>query len=120
MRALVRGDRPLFNSRSPLKQSRIRRLDGWCDAPGAPTYNRPVRLPHPHGAERMWREDALYDAVVVLDYNVSMRVRGRGSAIFLHVAKPGYPPTEGCIAVSPRDMRRLLPLLRRGRPIVIA
>ena len=67
----------------------------------------------------MMRADRLYDAVVVLDYNLTRRSRGLGSAIFLHVANPGHPPTEGCIAVAPRDMRRLLPHLRRARPIIV-
>jgi L,D-peptidoglycan transpeptidase YkuD (ErfK/YbiS/YcfS/YnhG family) len=60
----------------------------------------------------MWRADELYDYVVVLDHNQRPRVRGRGSAIFLHAARPGYPPTEGCIAVAKADMMKLL--LRLG------
>ena len=72
---------------------------------------RPVRLPFPASAERMLRPDRLYDAVVVLDWNVRSRGRGRGSAIFLHVATPGYGATEGCVAVSPADFRRLEPFL---------
>ena len=91
--------------------------DGWCDAVGDGQYNRPVSLPYHASAETMVREDRLYDAVVVLDYNITRRVQNRGSAIFFHVAKPGYEPTEGCIAVSPADMRRLLPYLYRGRVI---
>ena len=114
-----RGDRPLRAVRSLLPTRRTRLSDGWCDAPGDPAYNRPVRLPHRASAETMWREDRLYDAVVVLDYNVQPRARNRGSAIFLHVAKPGFPPTEGCIALAPRDMARVLPHLRRGRRIVV-
>lgn len=94
--------------------------DGWCDAVGDANYNRFIRLPYPASAETLVRGDRLYDAVIVLDYNVRERIQGRGSAIFFHVAKPGYPPTEGCIAVSPRDMRRLLPLLRPGRIIRVA
>ena len=87
---------------------------GWCDAPGDRNYNRPVRLPYPASCETMRRADRLYDVVLVLDWNMRPAIRGRGSAIFLHVAKPGYAPTEGCIAVSPTTMRRLLPLLKTG------
>ena len=87
---------------------------GWCDAPADANYNRPVRLPFTASHERMMRDDRLYDIVIVLDWNISERRRNRGSAIFLHVAKPGYAPTEGCVAVSPRDMAWLLPRLRRG------
>ncbi|MFD2236478.1 L,D-transpeptidase family protein [Aureimonas populi] len=88
--------------------------DGWCDAPAHPAYNRAVRLPFAASAETMIRQDRLYDLVVVLDWNVRARRRGAGSAIFLHVAKPGYRPTQGCVAVSPADMARLAPFLRRG------
>ncbi|WP_187968770.1 L,D-transpeptidase family protein [Aquibium microcysteis] len=87
---------------------------GWCDAPGDRNYNRPVRLPYPASCETMQRADRLYDVVLVLDWNMRPAIRGRGSAIFLHVARPGYAPTEGCIAVSPATMRRLLPRLRAG------
>lgn len=87
---------------------------GWCDAPADRNYNRPVSLPYTAGHERMWRADHLYDVCIVLGWNVVPRRRNGGSAIFLHLAKPGYAPTEGCIAVSRRTMARLLPLLRRG------
>jgi L,D-peptidoglycan transpeptidase YkuD (ErfK/YbiS/YcfS/YnhG family) len=86
----------------------IRRDDGWCDASADRNYNRPVRLPYPASAERLWREDGLYDLVVVLDYNDRPRSRGRGSAIFMHVARPGYAPTEGCIALARGHLLRLL------------
>ena len=105
--------------RAALGLRSVRAEDGWCDAVGDANYNRPVALPYPASAETMVRADRLYDAVVVLDYNVRQRVQGRGSAIFFHVAKPGYPPTEGCIAVSPTDMRQLLPHLRRGRAMQV-
>ena len=117
LHAYLRRDRQAMPPASPLAPAAIGPRDGWCDDPRSSAYNAPVRLPHRAGAERMWREDRLYDAVVVLDWNVRSRARRRGSAIFLHVAKPGYPPTEGCIAVAPRDMARLLPHLRRGRVV---
>ena len=87
---------------------------GWCDAPASPLYNRPAPLPLAEAHEVMWRRDELYDVVFVLDYNVRPRRAGRGSAIFLHCAKPGLPPTLGCVALRPADMRRLLPMLARG------
>lgn len=96
-------------TRLPLRA--VRATDGWCDAVFDRNYNRPVRLPYAAGAERMLRPDRLYDVCIVLDWNVSRRVQGRGSAIFLHVAKPGHAPTEGCVALAPRDMARLLPHL---------
>lgn len=93
---------------------------GWCDAAGDRNYNRRVRLPYAASAERMWRDDDLYDAVLVLDYNIRPRIRGAGSAIFLHIARAGYLPTEGCVAISKHDMRLLLSRLRSGTRLVIA
>lgn len=99
-----RVPRPL--TRLPMLPSR--KMMVWCDDPQSPAYNRLSRLPLRESHETMCRADRLYDIVIVMDWNVSSRRRGAGSAIFLHLARPGYTPTEGCIAVTERDMRRLL------------
>lgn len=104
---------------SALGPLRITADIGWCDAPDDRNYNRPVRLPYAGGHEMMWRTDRLYDFCVVLDWNASERKRGRGSAIFFHVARPGLAPTEGCIAVPPAVMRLLVQHLRRGQAILV-
>lgn len=117
-RALYRRDR-LMRPRSGLALCAIRPADGWCDQPADRNYNRPVRLPYPASAEEMWRTDDLYDLVVVLGHNDRPRVRGRGSAIFLHVARAGLAPTAGCVALDRRDAVRLLALARRGDMIRI-
>ena len=110
MHAFVRRDRmrPLF---SGLSLKPIGEDDGWCDAPADRNYNRPVSLPYKSSHERMRREDHLYDVVIVLDANIRPRKRGMGSAIFFHLARPGYLPTEGCVAISRRDLEWLLPRL---------
>ena len=82
--------------------------DGWCDDPAHRDYNQAIRLPHPGRHEALWREDALYDVVGVLGWNDSPVQRGRGSAIFLHLARPNHAPTEGCIALDGRDLRAAL------------
>jgi L,D-peptidoglycan transpeptidase YkuD (ErfK/YbiS/YcfS/YnhG family) len=95
--------------------------DGWCDALADRNYNRPVRLPYAASAERLWRQDELYDIVVVLDHNARPRVRGRGSAIFMHVARPGYAPTQGCIALArPHLLRVIARLGARAAVAVLA
>ena len=93
--------------------------DGWCDAPGDPAYNRPVKLPHAASAETMWRDDGLYDLVVVLGHNDDPPVAGLGSAIFLHLARPGYLPTEGCVAVTRGDLEELLAAAKPGDAVEI-
>lgn len=81
---------------------------GWCDDPAHPDYNRLISLPHPAHHENLWREDAVYDIIVELEYNTGPVQAGRGSAIFMHVAKPDYSPTEGCIALNLDDLLVLL------------
>ncbi|MCX2724915.1 L,D-transpeptidase family protein [Roseibium salinum] len=92
---------------------------GWCDDPAHPRYNRPVRLPFAAGHETMWRQDRLYDIVVVLDCNIHPAVKGKGSAIFFHIAREDYRPTEGCVAVSPQHMRLILANIGPGAEMVI-
>ncbi len=94
-----------------LKMTPIDAALGWCEVPDDRNYNRPVRLPYAASHEHMLREDRLYDACLVLDWNISPRLRGRGSAIFFHLARPGFTPTQGCVAVTAKAMARLLPLL---------
>jgi L,D-peptidoglycan transpeptidase YkuD (ErfK/YbiS/YcfS/YnhG family) len=101
----------------PLRRSRPR--DGWCDGKGDRNYNRPVELPYPASAETMWRDDAVYDIVVILDWNLRPRRQGGGSAIFFHLARPGFTPTEGCIAITLADMRKILARLKPGAAIAV-
>lgn len=82
--------------------------DGWCDESGDPLYNMPVKRPYPVSHEVMWRDDDVYDVVLQLDYNTKPVVPGAGSAIFVHVAKPGLSDTEGCIALKLEDLLQLL------------
>jgi len=84
---------------------------GWCEVPDDRNYNRPVKIPYGASHETMRRADRLYDACLVLDWNIRPRRRGRGSAIFFHLARPGFTPTQGCVAVTAKVMARLLPLL---------
>lgn len=96
----------------------IRPLDGWCDDPADPAYNRPVRLPRTTSHERLAREDQAYDVIVILGHNDAPPAPGLGSAIFFHqwvIGATGLPkPTEGCVAIAPADMRIALGLLRPG------
>lgn len=89
----------------------LRPHDGWCDAPNDRRYNHKVTLPYQPSHEKMWREDSVYDIVIDLSINRRPVIKGRGSALFLHMARPNYEPTAGCIAVAPRHMARLLALI---------
>jgi L,D-peptidoglycan transpeptidase YkuD (ErfK/YbiS/YcfS/YnhG family) len=93
--------------------------DGWCDAPDDPNYNRLVKLPYPASAEHMWREDHLYDLVAILGYNDDPVVPGKGSAIFLHLARPDFSTTHGCVALSRDDALAAVAQLQPGDQVVI-
>lgn len=104
---------------TPFPVEPIRREDGWCDDAADPAYNRPITLPYPASCETMWRDDELYDIVVILAHNDDPPVPGKGSAIFLHCAKPGYPPTEGCVALAREDLEALLATATPGDAVEI-
>lgn len=105
--------------RTALPCRPIRRRDGWCDDPDHPAYNRHIEFPFTGSAEHLWRADPLYDLLVVLGYNDAPPVPGRGSAIFLHVARTGFGPTEGCIALRRSDLLWLLSLCGPASRIAI-
>lgn len=112
-RVLYRADRGP-PPRCALPVEPIAPADGWCDDPAHPLYNRPVTRPFDASHEALWREDGIYDVIGVLGWNDAPVERGRGSAIFLHVARPGLPPTEGCVALAPGELRRVLAAGLRG------
>ena len=118
VRVLWRPDR-LAQPETVLPCAPLTPADGWCDDPRDPRYNRPVTHPYPASAERMWREDELYDVVVVLAHNDAPPVAGLGSAIFLHCAKPGYPPTEGCVALARAELLTTLRLAVPGDALAV-
>ncbi len=117
-RVLYRADR-LPRPDTALPVAEIKQDDGWCDAPGDPNYNLPVQLPYSASAENMWRADRVYDVVVVLGFNDAPVVPGKGSAIFLHLAREDFRPTEGCVAVALPDMLALLKAAAPGDSLVV-
>ncbi len=106
-RVLFRADR-IAAPRSPLPVEPLGPEDGWCDDTTHSDYNRMVQLPHEARHEALWRDDGLYDLFAVLGWNDAPVVRGRGSAIFLHVARPDFAPTAGCVALPLAELRAVL------------
>lgn len=92
-----------------LPNQNINADDGWCDDPTHPDYNQLVKLPFGASHEHMWRDDGLYDLVIEIGHNNNPAIPGAGSAVFIHIAKPDYSPTEGCIAIARPDFFKLLP-----------
>jgi L,D-peptidoglycan transpeptidase YkuD (ErfK/YbiS/YcfS/YnhG family) len=118
LHGFYRADR-IGRPASGLTMTALQPDDGWVDDPADPNYNRPVKLPYPVSHEEMWLTDGVYDLVVVIGYNTAPVVPGRGSAIFLHVARPDFSPTAGCIAIDRQVLAGLLGLLGPGSRITI-
>lgn len=97
----------------------IRATDGWCEKRGDRNYNRLVRLPYAAAHESMKRDDDLYNVVVELSHNERPRVQGHGSAVFFHLRRADGGPTAGCVAVSLKDMKTILSLVRHDARIVV-
>ncbi len=113
MRSLIyRADR-MMRPATGLPTLAMSPTDGWCEVPGTRDYNRPVRLPHPHATDSLWRDDHLYDLLVVLGHNDDPPISPLGSAVFFHLARDDYGPTAGCVAVR-RD--HMLAILARCGP----
>jgi L,D-peptidoglycan transpeptidase YkuD (ErfK/YbiS/YcfS/YnhG family) len=106
-RVLYRADR-LSRPVAAVPVEPLAPQDGWCDDPTHRDYNRAVALPQAARCEELWRTDAVYDVIGVLGWNDAPVVAGRGSAIFLHVARPFYAPTEGCVALEVAALVQLL------------
>jgi L,D-peptidoglycan transpeptidase YkuD (ErfK/YbiS/YcfS/YnhG family) len=102
-----RADRAV-RPRTQLPVRPIRADDGWCEDPRDRRYNQAVRRPADHAGDRLWRADHLYDFIVEIDHNTRPRIAGRGSAVFIHVARPGFAPTAGCVALKIGALRRLI------------
>lgn len=106
-RVIYRADR-LKTPATRLPIASMTRLDGWCDDPAHPHYNQMVRLPCEARHEVLWRDDRVYDVLVVVGHNDEPVEPGRGSAIFLHAATSDFAPTEGCVAIAIADLLALL------------
>jgi L,D-peptidoglycan transpeptidase YkuD (ErfK/YbiS/YcfS/YnhG family) len=113
-----RHDR-LIRPNTLLPVRAIRGDDGWCEDPRDRHYNQPIRLGTDHPGDRLKRADRLYDLIIELDHNTRPRIAGRGSAVFIHIARPGFAPTAGCVALTAPALQRLVPCLRRGTRVVI-
>lgn len=118
-RVHYRADR-LAPPQTVLPMRKIRPEDGWCDAPGDPNYNRLIERPYPASHEVLWRDDHVYDIILEIGHNDSPPIDTRGSAIFVHLKRVAYAPTEGCIALALNDMLDLLAFVQLDMSFEIA
>lgn len=110
-----RGSRPA----TLLPSRRITANDAWCEDPADRRYNRHIKLSAHDPGDRLRRADHLYDFIIEISHNTRPRVTGRGSAVFIHVARPGLAPTAGCVAMPKARLRRLLEQVGPRTDIVI-
>lgn len=118
LRVWWRGDR-LPRPRTALPVRRIHSTDAWCEDPADRRYNRPFRRSANEPGDRLRRDDHLYDLIVEIDHNTRPRIAGRGSAVFIHIARPAFGPTAGCVALRQRDLQILVERLTRQTRILI-
>tara|TARA_B100001093_G_scaffold430848_1_gene426687 strand:- start:114 stop:608 length:495 start_codon:yes stop_codon:yes gene_type:complete len=117
-RIFYRDDR-IKNLDTNIDKIIINQFDGWCDDPGQKEYNQLIKFPYNFSAERLYRNDSLYNIVCVLNYNTNPIIRGLGSAIFLHVAHDNYKPTEGCVALKQEDLMFVISLIDKKTNVVL-
>ncbi|MDC3104644.1 L,D-transpeptidase family protein [Candidatus Pelagibacter bacterium] len=104
---LYRKDRVSYLA-SKIPKYVIKKNMGWCDDPESKDYNKLIRFPFSYSAEKLYREDNIYDIILVLNYNLNPIVKNKGSAIFIHIATKNYKFTKGCIAINKRDLRKII------------
>ena len=113
---LYRKDR-VFDLQTTLKKIKIDKKMGWCDDPKSSYYNKIIKYPFKYRSEKLWRKDNIYDIIIIIDYNLNPVIKNKGSAIFLHIAKRNYQPTDGCIAVSKKNIKLLLSKINKKTKI---
>jgi L,D-peptidoglycan transpeptidase YkuD (ErfK/YbiS/YcfS/YnhG family) len=104
---------------STLKKIKIKKNMGWCDDVSSNYYNKQIKINKKITHEKLHRKDSLYDIIVVLNYNLNPIIKGKGSAIFLHVAKKNYNKTQGCIALKKNELLSLISKIKKNTQIRI-
>ena len=107
------------NFKSNLETEIIEKRDGWCDDINSQLYNQKIIFPYELSAENLYRHDDLYDLICIIDYNLNPIIKGKGSAIFLHVASSDYSPTHGCVAIKKDELIEIAKKLNRDSSIQI-
>tara|TARA_B100001057_G_C22731359_1_gene903930 strand:- start:338 stop:838 length:501 start_codon:yes stop_codon:yes gene_type:complete len=115
---LYRKDR-VKKIQSKIKSIIIKKNMGWCDDPASKQYNKLIKLPSKFKCEKLYKRQNIYDIILVLNYNMNPVVKGKGSAIFIHVAKKNYKKTEGCIALKKTDLVKIIKGLKRNTSVKI-
>jgi L,D-peptidoglycan transpeptidase YkuD (ErfK/YbiS/YcfS/YnhG family) len=117
VKVLYRSDK-INIIKTNLRKIKIKKNMGWCDDPKSNLYNKQIKLPSVYRHEKLYRKDGVYDIIIVLNYNMNPIIKGKGSAIFIHITK-NYKPTQGCIALKKIDLIKILNLIKKNTKIKI-
>jgi L,D-peptidoglycan transpeptidase YkuD (ErfK/YbiS/YcfS/YnhG family) len=107
------------NLKTSIKKIKIKKNMGWCDDPDSHFYNQQISLPNNFGHEKLYRNDHLYDLILVINYNTNPIIKNKGSAIFIHIAKKNYKKTKGCIALKKKHLIELISKIKKNTKIKI-
>jgi len=118
VKVFYRADK-IKSLKTSLKKIKIKKNMGWCDDSKSKFYNKLIRLPSNLGYEKLYRNDRLYDIVVILNYNFNPIIKNKGSAIFIHVTKKSFKKTAGCIALNKKNLIDLLSVIKKNTKIKI-
>jgi len=113
-----RKDR-VHNLITRIKKTVIRKNMGWCDDPKSKKYNKLIYFPFKHSAEKLYRRENIYDIILVLNFNMNPVKKNKGSAIFIHVAKKNFQPTQGCIVLNKNELINLLKSIKKNTVVKI-
>tara|TARA_B100001741_G_C16422007_1_gene536711 strand:+ start:435 stop:926 length:492 start_codon:yes stop_codon:yes gene_type:complete len=119
IRILYRKDR-IKNFNSTIKNTSIQKKMGWCDDPKSRHYNKLITFPFKYSAEKLYKRDNTYDIILVLNYNLNPIRKGKGSAIFIHVAKKNYKNTLGCIAINKKSLKMIIKNIKKSTRVNIS
>jgi L,D-peptidoglycan transpeptidase YkuD (ErfK/YbiS/YcfS/YnhG family) len=113
-----RPDR-IKNIITKIGKIKIKKNMGWCDDPDSHFYNQQITIPNKFNHEKLYRNDNLYDLILVLNYNTNPIIKNKGSAIFVHIAKKNYKKTKGCIALKKKHLIELISKIKKNTKIKI-
>tara|TARA_B110000438_G_C15348359_1_gene450995 strand:- start:3 stop:494 length:492 start_codon:yes stop_codon:yes gene_type:complete len=107
------------NFKSNIRKYPIKKNLGWCDDPRSNKYNQLIKFPFPYNAEKLYKTNNIYDIILILDFNINPVRKNKGSAIFIHVAQKKYNKTQGCVAVSKRDLKKIVEEINKKTTVSI-
>ena len=102
-----------------FKKKIIKKNMGWCDDIKSKKYNSLIFFPFKFSAEKLFRNDRIYDLFLTIKYNSNPIIKGKGSAIFLHLENKNFKPTKGCVAILKKDFLKILPHIKKRTKISI-